>query len=205
MKIFDVSMAIHENMTVYKNRESKRPSVKRVRNFEEDGINESEITMNLHTGTHIDAPLHVFKDGSVVESIDIQRLITKCRVLDMTGLEKITEADLRKKEIERGSFVLLKTDNSYTDDFGDGFVLLEKSGAEYLAGLNVKGVGIDALGIERDQEGHPTHNAVIGSGAIIIEGLRLKEIEEGDYMMYALPLNILNSDGAPARVVLVKL
>src|SRR5690606_16810712 len=131
MKIFDVSMAIHENMTVYKNRESKRPSVKRVRNFEEDGINESEITMNLHTGTHIDAPLHVFKDGSAVESIDIQRLITKCRVLDMTGLEKITEADLRKKEIERGSFVLLKTDNSYTDDFGDGFVFLEKSGAEY--------------------------------------------------------------------------
>lgn len=204
MKIFDVSMAIHENMTVYKNRESKRPSVKRVRNFEEDGINESEITMNLHTGTHIDAPLHVFKDGSAVESIDIQRLITKCRVLDMTGLEKITEADLRKKEIERGSFVLLKTDNSYTDDFGDGFVFLEKSGAEYLAGLNVKGVGIDALGIERDQGGHPTHNTIIGSGAIIIEGLRLKEIEEGDYMMYALPLNILNADGAPARVVLIK-
>ena len=44
--------------------------------------------MNLHTGTHIDAPLHVFKDGSAVESIDIQRLITKCRVLDMTGLGK---------------------------------------------------------------------------------------------------------------------
>ena len=53
-----------------------------------------------------------------------------------------------------------------------------KKVAEYLAGLNVKGVGIDALGIERDQEGHPTHNAVIGSEAIIIEGLRLKEIEE---------------------------
>ena len=127
MKIFDVSMAIHENMTVYKNRESKRPSVKRVRNFEEDGINESEITMNLHTGTHIDAPLHVFKNGTAIESIDIQRLITKCRVLDMTGLEKITESDLRKKEIEKGSFVLLKTDNSYTDNFGDGFVFLEKA------------------------------------------------------------------------------
>ena len=100
MKIFDVSMAIHENMTVYKNRESKRPSVKRVRNFEEDGINESEITMNLHTGTHIDAPLHVFKNGTAIESIDIQRLITKCRVLDMTGLEKITESDLRKRKLK---------------------------------------------------------------------------------------------------------
>lgn len=204
MKIYDVSMAIHDNMTVYKNRESKRPSIKRVRNFEQDGINESEITMNLHTGTHIDAPLHVFKDGGAIEDIDIKNLITKCRVLDMTELEKVTEADLKKKEIEKGSFVLLKTDNSYTDDFGTDFVFLEKSGAKHLASLNVKGVGIDALGIERDQEGHPTHNTIIESGAVIIEGLRLKEVEEGDYMMYALPLNIVNADGSPARVILIK-
>ncbi|TYQ16914.1 UNVERIFIED_CONTAM: arylformamidase [Acetivibrio alkalicellulosi] len=204
MIIYDVSMAIHKNMAVYKNIESKRPSLNRVKSYDKDGVNESEIIMNLHTGTHIDAPLHVFKDGDSIEKINIERLITKCRVLDMTGLKMITEDDLKIKDIKNESFVLLKTDNSYTEDFGSDFVFLEKSGAKYLAGLNVKGVGIDALGIERGQVGHPTHNTIINSGAIIIEGLRLKEIEEGDYMMYALPINIINADGAPARVILIK-
>ncbi|MDQ2085194.1 cyclase family protein [Herbivorax sp. ANBcel31] len=204
MEIYDVSMAIHKNMPVYKNIESKRPFLKRVKSFEEDGINESEINMNLHTGTHIDAPLHVFKDGDSIEKIDIKKLITKCKVLDLTGIKMVTEDELKVKEIEKESFVILKTDNSYRDEFNAEFVFLEKSGAKYLADLNIKGVGIDALGIERGQIGHPTHNTIINNGAIIIEGLRLKEIKEGEYMMYALPLNIVGGDGAPARVILTK-
>lgn len=66
----------------------------------------------------------------------------------------------------------------------------------------IRGVGIDSLGIERSQPEHETHKVLLGNNIIIIEGLRLQDIDEGVYMMYALPLKIVGGDGAPARVIL---
>lgn len=205
MKIWDVSMLIAENMMVYKNREEKKPSITLDREFSEGGVNESVIKMNLHTGTHIDAPFHMQQGGQTVESLDLGHLITKCSVLDLTTVKDgITNDDLIGLNIKEGSFVLLKTKNSFSEDFLMDFTYLAKSGAEYLAQMKVVGVGIDALGIERDQPGHSTHKILFDNKIIIIEGLRLKEVEGGDYCMMALPLKIKGADGAPARVVLIK-
>ncbi len=85
------------------------------------------------------------------------------------------------------------------------FIYLKKSGAEFLAEQGIIGVGIDALGIERAQPNHETHNILMEKGIIIIEGLRLKEVPTGNYFMCALPLKIKGADGAPARVVLMEL
>jgi arylformamidase len=60
---------------------------------------------------------------------------------------------------------LLKTANSAQQHFDFSFIFLDASGAEYLAKKNIAGVGIDALGIERDQEGHPTHRALLQKGS----------------------------------------
>lgn len=205
MKIYDVSMLIEENMMVYKNREDKKPSLKFDKSFETDGFNESVITMNLHTGTHIDAPFHMQRDGNTIETIDLNKLITPCQVIDLTGVEAgISKADLMSSNIKAGSFILLKTKNSFSDVFLMDFIYLAKTGAEYLAELNVSGVGIDALGIERAQPDHATHNILFDQGIIIIEGLRLKDIPAGEYLMVALPLKIKGADGAPARVVLIE-
>jgi arylformamidase len=38
----------------------------------------------------------------------------------------------------------------------------------------------------------------------VIEGLNLRDVDPGVYEMYCLPLRIVGSDGAPARVVLRK-
>ena len=38
----------------------------------------------------------------------------------------------------------------------------------------------------------------------MIEGLNLRDVEPGIYDLYCLPLRIVGSDGAPARVVLRK-
>ena len=206
MKIWDVSMLIEEEMMVYKNRAEKKPKITLDRRFAEGGINESSIHMNLHTGTHIDAPFHVQGAGQTVESLDLARLITPCTVLDLTNVSgAITESDLIGQPIGKGNFVLLKTRNSYSEDFLMDFTYLAQSGAEYLAKQGVRGVGIDALGIERDQPGHLTHNRLFDHQIIIIEGLRLKEVPEGDFMMLALPLKIKGVDGAPARVILLEL
>ena len=46
------------------------------------------------------------------------------------------------------------------------------------------------------------HRTLLGSGAVIIEGLNLSEVDPGDYELICLPLKIEGGDGAPARVVL---
>jgi len=203
MAIYDVSMEIHDNMMVYKNKKEKQPKRKITHKYLKNGVNESKISLGLHTGTHIDAHLHMSENGDTIENVKLSKLISKVRVLDFTHLnDGITAEDLMKKDIEKENFILFKTRNSFEDTFNRKFIYLEKSGAEYLKDKSLAGVGTDSLGIERSQPGHPTHKILMENGIIIIEGLRLKDIKEGEYMMYALPLKIRGGDGAPARVVL---
>lgn len=203
MKIIDISMTIHENMAVYKNKEEKKPGIITTSDFFTGSAFESELHMNLHTGTHIDMPLHMIPGGATSDNFDISTLITDCTVLDLTHVsDKISDTHLCKKEIPQNEFVLLKTRNSYLDSFNPEFIYLDASGANYLKELKVKGVGIDALGIERSQPGHETHKILFQNDITIIEGLRLSEVPEGTYRMIALPLKINNVEALPARVIL---
>ncbi|MBU3181597.1 cyclase family protein [Clostridium psychrophilum] len=205
MIIYDISMTIEQKMGVYKNKEEKRPVIRYERKIPKDSINESSMYMNLHTGTHVDAPHHVDNMGATIEEVDLNKLITKCRVIDLTKIVGgITKENLIDKNIQSGEFILLKTKNSFTENFDPDFVYVEKGGAEYLAEKNIIGVAIDSFGIERNQPSHETHKILFNKGIIIIEGVRLKEIAEAEYLMCALPLKIKGVDGAPARIVLIK-
>ncbi len=64
MKIHDISMPIHYEMTVYKNKEEKRPLLRTVQDHVTASAYESRIDMEMHTGTHVDAPLHMI-DGEI--------------------------------------------------------------------------------------------------------------------------------------------
>lgn len=205
MKIYDISMNIYNDMPVYKNKDEKRPELIITQDFQNGDVHESRINMDLHTGTHIDAPLHMIKGGDTIENIGLNKVITKCKVFDLTNISvKITSDSLLDKDIYEGDFIIFKTRNSYTEDFDFEFVYLDKSGAEYLKNKGVIGVGIDALGIERSQPGHETHKVLLESGIVILEGLRLKNIDEGEYFLYAAPLKINGAEAAPTRALLIK-
>lgn len=205
MKIFDVSMPVKKGMPVYKGLEERQPIVELLRKMPVDSVNESAITMNLHTGTHIDAPRHMIEGGEGIETIDLKQLFGSCTVLGLTEMtDAIGEKDLQGFNIKEGDFILLKTRNSFSEELLDDFIYLDKSGARYLAEKKIRGVGIDSLGIERSQPGHETHKQLMGQGIIIIEGLRLKDVDDGVYELHALPVLIEGADGAPARVVLMR-
>ena len=177
--IYDISMIIHPKMMVYKSKEEKYPKIKQVNFFEKEGNYESELTMNLHTGTHIDFPLHMIKDGSNSNTENLDTLIGKAKVFDVTHLkEKITSEDIKDFKIETNDFIIFKTKNSFSEKFDYDFIYLEESAASYLANKKIRGVGIDALGIERAQANHPTHKILLSQNIIILEGLRLKEVPE---------------------------
>jgi arylformamidase len=203
MKIMDISMMIERDMTVYKNRLENRPLLEPTKRIPSDGVNESTLHINSHTGTHIDAPRHVLYGGGTIESFDLSRCLTPCRVLDFTDVNDALTADvLKRKDILKGDFILLKTKNSENDHFDCRFAFLNLSGAEHLRDAGVIGVGIDCLGIERDQPDHDTHRTLLSAGIVILEGLRLRDIQEGSYILSALPLKILEGDGSPVRAVL---
>lgn len=205
MKIYDISMSIFYDMPVYKGRTAKRPVVKVESDFTSSAVYETKLEMNMHTGTHIDTPLHIFENGETIDKLDLHKVVTKCKVFDFKNIEeKITAEHLQAKDIEEEDFILLKTKNSYLDILENEFIYLDKSGAEYLRNKRITGVGIDALGIERSQPQHETHKALLGAGIVIIEGLRLKEVEEDDYLLVAAPLRVMGAEAAPVRALLIK-
>jgi arylformamidase len=200
MKIYDITVPIYEGMPVYKNKPEKQPVFTTSTNGH---VTESRIAMDAHSGTHIDAPLHMINDGETFETIPIENLVGKVKVFDLSRVEDgISRADLEPLHIAEGDFVLFKTRNSFDEAFNFDFIFLKEDGAKYLVDRKIKGVGIDALGIERSQEGHPTHKALFGANIIVMEGLYLKEVKAGTYFMVAAPLKLKGIDASPARVLL---
>ncbi|HKL47928.1 MAG TPA: cyclase family protein, partial [Candidatus Izemoplasmatales bacterium] len=176
--IYDISMMIHQDMQVYKNKAEKKPSFKTLENHQDNHVHETEIKMGLHTGTHVDYPLHMIQDGKTSDNESLLELIGTCKVLDLTEVDVIDEEILSRYNIDEDDFILFKTKNSLSDDFIFDFVYLTADGAEYLKKKKIRGVGTDALGIERSQPDHPTHKLLLEDDIIIIEGLRLKDIKE---------------------------
>jgi len=202
MKIYDISMMLNDNTFVYKNKPEKKP---RFIGNQNNDVYETTMTFNLHTGTHFDAPRHMIKTGKTIGEYELNRFITPAQVLDFTDLtDKITAEHLKGKNIESGKFILFKTINSFRDYFDPGFVYLEQTGADHLRKLKIAGIGIDALGIERNQPHHDTHNILLKNNIIILEGLRLKDVPTGNYLLIALPLKLNEAEAAPTRAVLIK-
>jgi arylformamidase len=203
MRYLDISLPIHPGMMVYKNKLEKQPALTVSNQLAQGGSYESTLTMNVHTGTHIDFPLHMQAGGQTSTAFDPSRLITPVKVIDCGQVQVINAALLKTFSLESGDFVLLKTRNSAQATFLDDFTYLDHSGAAYCVQLGLKGVGIDALGIERQQPDHATHHTLMHAGIIILEGLRLAEVKPGTYPMIALPLSIPNLDALPVRALLV--
>jgi len=203
--IYDISMAITPDMMVYKNRKEKKPLIKQVNFFEKEGNYETEITFNLHTGTHIDYPLHMIENGLTSNTENLNVLMGKAKVFDLThAVDKIDIADIKDFNIVENDFVIFKTKNSLSEEFDFNFIYLNEKAANYLADKKIRGVGIDGLGIERSQEGNPTHKILLSNNIIILEGLRLKSVEENEYELYCLPLKIKNVEASPVRAILFK-
>lgn len=204
MKIYDISMEISEEMAVYKNMPEKKPKLAATRTLDE-GANESRLSIDLHSGSHVDAPYHILQDGKTIEKISIDRFMGTAVVLDFTKIKnQITEKHFKTAKIQKNDIVLLKTKNKLEKTFNPNFAYLEKSGAEYLASKKIKAAGIDSLGIERGQPNHETHKTLLKKGIPIFEGLDLSKVKEGRYFFHGLPLRIKNGDASPVRAVLVE-
>lgn len=206
MRMIDITKVISEEMTVYKNRESKKIKRNEVATYETTDMYESELTMNMHTGTHMDAPLHMVEGGDTVDLIDLNLYYGKVKVFDLTDVKNaIVKADLEKLDIQAGDRVIFKTTNSFDEGgYNPNFVYLEEDGAAYLRDKGIILLGMDAMSIERDKPDHPTHKIILGAGIGVLEDLDLKSVAQGTYHLSALPLRIKAAEATPVRAILIE-
>jgi arylformamidase len=205
MKLIDVSVPLDATLPNYPgNTPFSLEAIKRIARG--DSSNVSSLHMSAHAGTHVDAPRHFFDDGTGTESLPLDMLIGRARVVEIASRKAITADDLAPLKLDEDVRLLIKTHNSLL--WGDAgfhpeYVGIAESGAKYLVEHGVKVVGVDYLSVEQYKTpGAPAHHALLGAGTIVIEGLNLRDVEPGIYDMFCLPLRIVGSDGAPARVVL---
>ena len=208
MKIYDISLPIKKDMLLWPG--DPGVVIERTAEFEKDGVQESRLAFGVHTGTHIDAPSHFVQNGKNIEGLDLKKLIGPCTVVDLTHLDhlEIVPEDLAGVDIQKGSRILFKTGNFkflHGNTFPDTYISLSVEGAKYLVEKGVVLVGTDFLGIEkRKAEGHPVHKTLLQAEIVNVEGLDLGEVPAGTYELICLPINVVGSDGGPARAVLVE-
>ena len=183
--------------------------IERVRDMDKgDTVNLSRMTMGVHSGTHVDAPVHFLNGAGGIDRISFHPLIGPARIIEIVADESIKEGDLAGKKLEKGERILLRTRNSinqilHSDTFDEGFIYLEEDAARFLAARGIKTLGVDYLSVGGYRKNGPAiHRILLEAGIVIIEGLDLAGVLPGLYEMICLPMKILDADGAPARVIL---
>jgi len=207
MKIYDISVPIRSKMPVYEG----DPGVK-IEAWSAfakgDSSNVSMLNFGAHTGTHVDAPAHFIEGARKIDALPLEVLIGAARVIRVADdVTEITPEFLERCDLSGVERVIFHTRNSglWSDNFRRDYTHLLPEAARNLVNRGVKLVGTDYLSIEKFHSGHHrTHLTLLSSDVVIVGGLNLSDVPEGDYELICLPLRIADGsgDGAPARAVL---
>ena len=217
MKIIDLTHHISENMPMYPG--TAAPTLHVAYNHNEYGFMETLISFYSHTGTHIDAPAHLYADGSTLDKYHIEQFVGKALIIDCRFLkkgEKITLSLIEEKgnSLNEVEFILFLTGNDKlweSPEYFSNFPILSDDVVKWINGRKLKGIGIDAPSFdpvtvdELEQASNDLHNhrAILKTGnTILLENLcNLEQVGSEPFILCALPLKTVNADGAPARVV----
>lgn len=205
-RVIDVSVPNRPGMHCYPGDPVLR--VEAARRLENgDVCNLSLLTMGSHTGTHVDAPYHFLAEGARLGEVALERMVGEALVADLRGRAAVDAAALAPLALGGGDILLCRTDNSErwaASEFQRDFTYLTEDAADLLVTRGAYAVGIDYLSIERfGSTDFPVHHRLLGAGVFVIEGLDLRGVDPGRYLLVCLPLNFVDLDGAPARAVLL--
>ena len=193
MKIYDISQEVFGCVVFPGDPEPKSEKILKLENG--DICNLTAFSMCAHNGTHIDAPYHFLNDGETVEKIPIEKFVGHCYVASFEGeLEgKDAEAILEKASADAKKRILIK---------GNATVTL--SAAEVFAKSGVCLVGNESQTVGPEDAPMQVHLELLRVGVVLLEGIRLKDVPDGEYLLNCAPLCLGGADGAPCRAILIK-
>ena len=210
MKIIDLTQTICETMPVYPGTEPPKLTV--ANTIEKDGFRETLLSFYSHTGTHMDAPFHIYADRTSLDALPVEQFVGKALVIDCTDVGEggvIGMEYIDKSLADQADFLLFHTgwDMNWGQEkyFGE-YPVVSLEVCQYLLDSRKKGVGFDVIGIDPVSDGNLTRHKMLLSqrDIVIIENLtNLDKIEEGLFTFAALPLKYKDADGAPIRAVAI--
>ena len=186
MKIYDISQEIF-HASIYPG--DPIPKKRQVLSLEKgDGCNLTQIELGSHTGSHADAPSHFVPNAKTIDQVALEKCMGKCALVSMEGA--LCAADFAFVLSHKIRRLLIR---------GDAALL--HSAAEFLAGIPIDLIGVEGLSIG----GAQVHRTLLEKEIVLLEGLVLKDVPDGEYFLAAQPLKMEGLDGSPIRPVLLTL
>jgi arylformamidase len=173
-----------------------------------DRVTMFQININVHNGTHIDAPRHFIADKITIDNNPLDVMIGEARIIEIRNSESIKPEELADHDIQPGERILFKTRNSSLyklHKFVEDYVFIKKEAAYFLRDKKVSVVGKDYLagGSIKDIESlFEVHQTLLSNNIWIIEALDLSAVGPGKYELICLPIKISFADASPARVII---
>lgn len=206
MRVIDLSHKISENMITYT--KDERPEIYNMATIEKDGYNEKKLNICTHIGTHIDAPSHFIEKGKNIDEYSVENFIGLALIIDVSHLEQIKIKDLLPYEnaLNNCDFLILKTGwYKYwnKEEYFYNYPSLTENAAKWLCEFTIRGIGIDAISLDKfDSIEFEIHNIILSRGRLIIENLNNLDLIKSDmFTLVTIPLKIKDGDGSPVRAV----
>lgn len=207
MRVHDISLAIGPGLPTWPTSEGFHVR-SAMRIADGDPANVSVVEMDVHTGTHVEAPLHFLDGADDLDAFELERFVGPATVVEVPGpavTAEALEAAGLPDGIER---LLVKTANSKRwaegwGDFDPVYVSLTRDAAAWVADRGIRLIGIDHLSVQQYADDGETHRILMRAGVAILEGLDLHAVGPGTYTLVAAPLRLTGTEAAPARAVLI--
>ena len=195
MKIHDISQEVF-GCEVYPG--DPKPERKVMLKISDGAVcNLSAFSMCAHNGTHVDAPLHFLDGGKSIDQVEMDRWIGYAYVAAHEGpvlaadAERILET-ARKCDERSAERILVK-----------GKATVTAEAAKVFAGKGIKLFGNESQTVGPEDAPKEVHLIMLGAQIVLLEGIRLADVEEGVYILHAAPLNLGGAEGAPCRATLI--
>ena len=166
----------------------------------------SSILTTLHIGAHVDAPSHYHQQGQSVSDRELSYYIGDCQVISVQKQknEVIRPEDILHVNISAKRILFRTLSANDPFHFNNDFVALSPNLIDFLALKNVVLVGIDTPSVDfAHSKKIEAHQSLYKHNMANIEGLQLNHVQDGKYILIALPLKIENADASPVRAVLL--
>jgi arylformamidase len=177
----------------------------------------SRIAALLHTGSHVDAPLHVIAGGRSVDELTLDELRGPLVVIDVHDAREREAIDARRLEavttdIPPGSIVAVRTDwtDRWWGTFPDYYTtspFLTEDAADWLTSLDPRAVVVDffeeecAVTTEFTSEDFVVHRALLGNDIPIVEqATRLGALDDRPFELRTAFVRLGGVEGAPCRI-----
>jgi arylformamidase len=190
------------------------PRIERIAAIPQQPLNVTEMSMVVHIGTHVDSPRHFYSDGPALDEVPLERFIGTGVVWQidkpLEGLVEPEDFERMSPQVEPGEILVLDTGLARyvgTPDY-ERHAALSVEAADWLVERQVKLVAVDMptpelpLHLRPSWFDWPVHHTLLRDGVLIAEQVTNTRSLAGQRAQFLfLPLNIVGSDGAPARVL----